>query len=241
MIRIIDFLWPLLAPPSPGDKEREREGLRNDIEKIRSNNWGKDIDVLIEEARRLHDLENDRRKTADTKAGIYLAAVGAIAPIYASLASSPTENGYSNTVFFVYVFLLFISFAYLFSSGLWAFRALKVSTSTRVDIQELLSATKKNNPKESLVKDLLISSRSNRKNVNDKVTKVKMTDAFLIRTFFSLTTLLLMQGLHPHIENFLEEDAKREGSSLIDELIDRKEEEECKIQIPMKLPTQCLP
>lgn len=53
------------------DQDRRKQAR---IEKIKGSTWGSHTEVAIEEARRLFDAELERRRGADNKAGIYLAA-----------------------------------------------------------------------------------------------------------------------------------------------------------------------
>lgn len=45
---------------------------------VQAGDWSTDSDVVLDESCRLFDAEIDRRKGADAKAGIYLAAITAL-------------------------------------------------------------------------------------------------------------------------------------------------------------------
>ena len=80
-MRTVDLFWPMLEPPTDEEKRRVAERRLRDLEVIQTGAVTEDLDVLIEEARRLSDLEHERRKTAETKAALYLTFVGVLAPI----------------------------------------------------------------------------------------------------------------------------------------------------------------
>ncbi|MDE0411539.1 MAG: hypothetical protein OXI37_04910, partial [Gammaproteobacteria bacterium] len=61
-----------------------KESDEKAIDQIERANW-KPVDSILEEARQLALSEEDRRKSADTKAAIYLAVLAAVIPLSATL------------------------------------------------------------------------------------------------------------------------------------------------------------
>lgn len=82
---ILEWLWPCLTPPSPEEESRQQMWLRSEQEKVDQGSWSDKNDVALEEARRLFDAEHERRRGADSKAGLYLAAITALIPILATI------------------------------------------------------------------------------------------------------------------------------------------------------------
>ncbi|ALM54065.1 hypothetical protein [Halomonas huangheensis] len=237
---LLKIMWPMLEKPSKDEISRIESKTKADIEKVKDNDWGSEVDVYIDEARRIHDQENNRRSTAETKAGVYLAVVGAFAPLLASLATFSMERIYSKYILFIYFGLIVLSFSCLFFSGLWALRALNVVPSSRVDIEELVSMSSETDPKKYLLIKLLVSSRFNRKSVNDKVTCVKMANAFLVRAVILITLTLLLQGGYPAMGSIFADEEKHIDVLLFQDVIYDKFDSSCHVQVPLKPNELCV-
>lgn len=192
-MNLLELIWPRLQTLTHQELEQQEAGYQQDAADIRAANWDADTDAALEEARRLDDAESDRRKTADGKASIYLAAVTALAPVLASLLPGIWSDRSTITYSIVSLAIFFLATLYLFRAGIWAFETLKVSTSSRVDASDLASMWCKTDPKPELVQKLLLAVRYNHTGTNRKVSCIKMTHAFLLRAFLSFILLLIVQ------------------------------------------------
>jgi hypothetical protein len=193
MKRVREFFWPLLDPTSPSAAMKAKEAHEADLAAIRSAIWK--IPEAMEHARQLTIAENERKQGADTKASLYLAVIAAIVPILGSLVTDffqQTSNSTSDAFRMVTLTIFLLGMAYLLACGVWAFRTLRVSVYSRVDIPELLQATASSDPEQYLVKEMLCAVRTNRDSVNAKITCIKMAHLFLIRTFLTLSLLLMV-------------------------------------------------
>jgi len=149
----------------------------------------------MEHARQLNSAENERKQGAETKASLYLAVISAIVPIMGSLVTDffqQSSNSPGDAFSFVTLAIFILGMAYLLACGVWAFRTLKVSVHSRVDITELLHASSSEDPEQYLVKEMLCAVRRNRDEVNAKITRIRMAHLYLIRTFLSFSLLLLV-------------------------------------------------
>lgn len=81
---IPEWLWPRLTLSTTADSAQQR-WLREEQDKVDQGYWADISDVALEEARRLFDAEHERRRGADSKAGLYLAAITTLMPILASI------------------------------------------------------------------------------------------------------------------------------------------------------------
>ncbi|VXB28287.1 conserved membrane hypothetical protein [Pseudomonas sp. 8BK] len=197
MFRILpESLWPRLEPLTVDqllDQDRRKQAR---IEKIKGSTWGSHAEVAIEEARRLFDAELERRRGADNKAGIYLAAITALIPVLASVlpglwkADDKIFSGVSLVVFAV-------ALSYLFRSGLWAFNTLRVSGFSQLDPVDLIGSGENGDLLHHLVKRLLLCVSVNLDGTNKKVSYIKMTHEFLLRSFLSFVTFLSVQAIWP--------------------------------------------
>lgn len=178
-----ELIWPVLEPLNAATVAQEAAQTRQDLEAIQGAAVTEDAELLVEEARRLSDAEEDRRKTAETRANTYLAAAGVLMPVLAVFtpAAVGADKDFVRTL--VTLALFIAAGAYLFWSGRWAFRCLEVGVSARLDAVDLIAAWAKPDRKAELVRGLLKCVRLNRKLVNFKIDCVKMAHAFAVRAF----------------------------------------------------------
>lgn len=193
-----ELFWPVLERLTDEEKETNRRNQARDILKIKEAGWSGNSELALEEAKKLIELEGQRRGSADSKAAIYLAAITALAPVLVSLIPGILSNDKNNiTIVAVSFLLLFYAIISLFRAALWAFETLKVSASNRVDIADLVKIWEAGSDKhrEKLTIENLYSVRKNREGVNRKVTCIKMTHELILRTFFAFIFLLFIQTL----------------------------------------------
>ena len=200
---IREFFWPLLEKLSEEDLKKEAESLEGDISKIEINNWNDGCELALGEAKKLNELEEQRRSSADSKAAIYLAAITALAPVLISLIPGAITKFGNGKFIECMSFIIFIyALSNLLRAALWAFNTLKVSASHRVDINELINIWSGEDKKYEV--ELIIANlrcvRRNRNGVNTKVTAIKMTHELLLRTFFAFVFLLLIQTISSFID-----------------------------------------
>ena len=194
---IREFFWPLLEKLSDEDLNKEAASLAVDISKIEINSWNDGCELALGEAKKLNELEEQRRASADSKAAIYLAAITALAPVLTSLIPGAITKFESSKFIDGLSFVIFIyALINLLRAALWAFDTLKVSASHRVDVNELTDIWSGDEKKyeTKLIIANLSCVRRNRKGVNLKVTCIKMTHALLLRIFIAFFLLLLIQS-----------------------------------------------
>ena len=173
---------------------------------IRRARW-KNQGVVLEEAGRLVLREDERRKTAETKATIYLAVLAAIVPL--SLSFVKDLSAYFNTLsdwqIIVFLLLLLVAIAYLSRAGIWTFRTIQVSIHDRVDVKDLVELRNASDTELELCRKILRSVMKNNKYGNEKFTKLRMAHAFLIRTFIAFILIIVYVGaitVYNHFEKY---------------------------------------
>ncbi|MEQ9909389.1 hypothetical protein ABRP70_16325 [Pectobacterium odoriferum] len=198
---IREFFWPILVELTDDQKIKDQENLNKDISNIKNTDWSENSELALDEAKKLNELENQRRGSADSKAAIYLTAITALAPVLVSLMPSIITNGKNPFIIDILSFLIFVyAMMNLLRAALWAFNTLKVSASNRVDVTDLTRIwSVKYSHKEKLIKENLCAVRGNRDGVNRKVTCIKMTHELLLRTFLSFFILLMTQTVFSFI------------------------------------------
>lgn len=193
----LQWLWPTIIPLSSDEQQGDDEWRRSMALSVRDGDWSRDSDVVLEEARRLFDAEVDRRKGADAKAGIYLAAITALIPVLVSLIPSLWNDKSSKWLSCLGLFVFAWAVAYLLRAGGWAFKTLKVDGFDVVSPSDLARSWKKGSPKAALAKELSHAVLNNYPKVNRKVTGIKMTHEFLLRAFLTFTILMVLQVAWP--------------------------------------------
>ncbi|WP_285425358.1 hypothetical protein [Pseudomonas sp. efr-133-TYG-103a] len=193
----IHWVWPTLIPLSPGQQADDVEWKQGIAASVQAGDWSTDSDVVLDESRRLFDAEVDRRKGADAKAGIYLAAITALIPVLVSLLPTLWSDKSSKWLGCIGLVLFGLAVAFLLRAGAWAFSTLKVAGFAQLGPGELANAWKGSSPKAGLAKQLARAVLHNYSLVNEKVTGIKMTHEYLLRAFLTFTILLVLQVMWP--------------------------------------------
>lgn len=186
-------MWPNLVPLTSEEQVEDDERARLLASSVQASNWSKESEVVLEESRRLFDAEVDRRKGADAKAGIYLAAITALIPVLVSLLPTLWSDKSSKWLGCLGLFIFVWAIAYLLRAGAWAFRTLQVAGFAQLGPGELVKSWNKKTPKAALAKQLSSAVLYNYPLVNRKVSGIKMTHEYLLRAFLSFTILLVLQ------------------------------------------------
>lgn len=188
--RVTDFVWPVLNKSGSDDQVELMSDLNEAVEE---GDWAKGADVALEEARRIFDAESERRSRADSKAGIYLAAITALIPVLTSLLPN-LWGGEIHIIQRSFSLLTFgISVTYLVGAGWWAFKTINVAVSYTISPYDIAMSWKTDSPEQELAKRLAKAVIANYGRVNEKVSFIKMTHAYLLRSFFCFAALLLIQ------------------------------------------------
>ena len=212
-------MWPSLVPLTSEEQVEDDEWARQLDSSVQASNWSKDSEVVLEESRRLFDAEVDRRKGADAKAGIYLAAITALIPVLVSLLPTLWSDKSSKWLGCLGLFIFVWAVAYLLRAGAWAFRTLQVAGFVQLGPGELVKSWNKKKPKAALAKQLSRAVLCNYPLVNRKVSGIKMTHEYLLRAFLSFTILLVLQVMWPVGAWVVEEGQKLMNPNLLSPLI----------------------
>ena len=192
--RITNYLWPKL---SNADSDGQETLMRSLAEAVEEGDWSREADVALEESRRIFDAESERRRGADTKAGIYLAAVTALIPVLTSLLPGLRGNETHVLLASLSQLTFGVSVTYLVGAGWWAFKTINVAVSYTISPCDIAKSWETDCPKQELAKRLCKAVIANYDRVNEKVSFIKMTHAYLLRSFFCFVTLLLIQTCWP--------------------------------------------
>lgn len=194
MLRLIlEWLWPSLEPLSPEDDLKQKAWIKSELDAVDHASLGDKSDVALEEARRLFDAEKERRRGADSKAGLYLAAITALIPVIATIVPDLLDVQVSKALKYSLLCLFVCALVYLMRAGLWALQTLKVSASTQLSAGDISTIFSSNNSIESLVKILLSAVLCNFSDTNQKISCIKMAHEFLIRAFLCFVAFLVVQ------------------------------------------------
>jgi hypothetical protein len=163
---------------------------------IRDTNWETDIELALEEARRIDAEEEERQKTAEGKAQNHLMLVGVVVP-FISFAEGITEVDPSDSVArWLSVIFLITASVYMAAAILWALRCLQVSNYVRVYASDLVELWKRpENLRKRLAVSVLTATRRNQDVINRKVFAISMAHAFIVRAILTLIFLLVVKGI----------------------------------------------
>nr|WP_312972996.1 hypothetical protein [Pseudomonas sp.] len=192
-----EWLWPRLTLSSPTADSPQKKWLQGEQEKVDQGSWADKSDVALEEARRLFDAEQERRRSADSKAGLYLAAITALMPLLASILPGLWDEQISRPLRGTLLAFFILALLYLLRAGLWALQTLKVKAAAQLGAGDIAESFKSDNPEERLVKQLLSAVIYNFTGTNQKISCIKMTHEFLLRAFFSFVAFLAVQATWP--------------------------------------------
>lgn len=194
---IPEWLWPCLTLSSPEDESRQEKWLLSEQEKVDQGSWEDKSHVALEEARRLFDAEQERRKGADAKAGLYLAATTALIPLLATILPGLWDEQISKALRCTLLGIFICALLYLTRAGLWALQTIKVSATAQLSAGEIAQSFSSGKPEEELVKRFLSAVIYNYTGTNQKVSCIKMTHEFLLRAFFCFVAFLAVKVVWP--------------------------------------------
>lgn len=194
---IPEWLWPCLKPLSPENESQQQKRLLSAREKVEQVSLGDKSDVALDEARRLFDAEQERRRGADSKAGLYLAAITALIPILATVLPSLWDEQISKALRHILVGIFICALLYLMRAGLWALQTIKVSAVVQLGPGDIAQSFYSNNPEENLAKQLLNAVIYNYHGTNQKISYINMAYEFLVRVFFCFAAFLIVPVAWP--------------------------------------------
>ena len=185
-----EIVWPCLERESQRQISMRKDHLEDVLNNIKTVRW-RSLETVLEEIRRLASREDERRKTAETKATIYLAVLAAIVPLSASFIKELVVYLESMHVwpFVMLASLSLLAVAYLLAAGVWTFKTIEVRGYHRVEVEGLVRLNTEREVELALCRDILTSVMKNRVVVNKKVTNLRMAHAFLVRLFVALVLL----------------------------------------------------
>lgn len=190
LIALRDCFWPWLERLSAEEVEDLKKRYNEDKDKIDKLKFDRDADAALDEARRMAESEAERRRGTDQKAATYLPLVAALIPLTLAVVSALWERKVGSAPGWLNISLLGVSVAYTAAAGFWAFRVLEVTISHEAGIGDFDSAWNKPHPKGSLARKILLYTRLNHGPINQKVSRIKMAHAFLLRAFLTFSLLL---------------------------------------------------
>lgn len=203
-----EALWPTLEGWQPYELSEIRNSNMDETNDIRSTDWSQEAELALEEARRLASEEEDRRKTAESKASHLLMVAAALVPIFTSLETAIWDAKLGTAPKWISLPLLALAVLYLCWAALWSLRTLAASTYQKVYHADLIQIWKEGDKiKRCLAKKIFLATRSNQDAINKKISCMKMGHAFLFRAIIAFSVLLLVQAgfelwaeLSPHFD-----------------------------------------
>lgn len=182
-----EFVWPTLEG---GDAPEDQL-----IAEVEARSFSENEELALEEALRLSDREDERRKTAEAKAANFLLVAAALVPILTYLETSIWDGRLGTAPKWLTLLILAAAVSYLTNAVIWALRAVQVGAFHVIgssDLAELWKVSRR--VKARLAKKVLIATHLNQNTINDKVSSLKMAHVFMVRAIVSFCILLIVQA-----------------------------------------------
>jgi hypothetical protein len=195
MSALLHLVWPTLKRETSEERTSRHISNLDDVAVIRSNNWSRQPDLALQEAKCLVDSELHRRRISDEKASTYLLVAAALIPLLTYLESAIWDQKAGTAPKWLSLPFLIVAVSYVVGTGFWAFKTLRVSSFVTLDATDLVAiwvTAKQIEP--ALAVEYLVVARRNRDVVNEKVGAIMLAHEFLLRAFFMFGALLLIES-----------------------------------------------
>lgn len=190
--------WPVLDSRSAEEQKTHTHDRQTNFQRIRELTWpsGAPVSLFLDEARRLYEEEEGRRKVADSKATTYLLSIVALAPILMYFDRAIWSGKLSLAPPWLALLILAAAIAYTVGSILWVLRAMELVSYSRLGAAEMVKLSRKRKyHTEELIRIYLENASQNSGANNERLTKLRMAHAFLVRTFFALLVLVFLETI----------------------------------------------
>jgi len=195
MTSLSETLWPTLEDWRPAELSEIRNGNHDEMEDIRSADWSNESALALEEARRIAKEEEDRSKTAESKASNLLLVAAALVPLLTSLETAVWDAKMGTAPKWISLPVLAVAVVYLCWAALWSLRVIAASNYVRVYHADLVHIWKdRQEIKKKLATETMLATRLNQDTINKKVSALRMAHAFLFRAILAFCLLLLVQA-----------------------------------------------
>ncbi|MDR9767201.1 hypothetical protein RJP56_14150 [Shewanella baltica] len=193
-----DLFWPKLTRSNINNK------INDDIYKIKNLKSSFATAVMLDEARRLYDQEQNRRSTADSKAGIYIAVSTALITILLSLTPLIMSSERQMALELIIFFSLSLSAINLIRCVVWSHKALQVTSFYQLDWKVLISSKNSKALELTITKEILCNLRRNYELTNEAVTCIKMAHALVTSAWIWFFICILARLLSYIYVGFIE-------------------------------------
>lgn len=191
----MNFVWPTLDRLTVKERNELDRINKEDEVAINSAILLRDNGVLLEEARRLGQEEEERRRGTETKAINYLLAATALLPLVGALLGSVFEHKAGPAPSLIILPIIIVGVVYILGFAYWTFKTISVSQYHRIDARELIDTWKNlTDPVQVLIRKILVATRRNRDTINAKVSAIKMAHLFLLRVLFAFGLLIICEA-----------------------------------------------
>lgn len=193
---VLDFFWPTLENSSSDDIQKCDESRAADKALVANAHWAADPQFYLDEARRMFDDEQDRRRHADAKATNYLLVAAALVPVLTYLEGLVWGEKIAAAPRWLGLLMLMFALAYVINFGRWAFNALRLTAYATTGVRDLakISMHQLKVSKSRLVTHIVENVRWNQDVTNEKLTAVKMAHEFLYRAFWMFGLIAVTQA-----------------------------------------------
>ncbi|WP_179414832.1 hypothetical protein HDF19_19715 [Mucilaginibacter sp. E4BP6] len=167
LINFREFLWPMLEPDEDEDKDENGDKKKKPDLKLHlsDENLTQAFDLL----RDVQGAEDDRRKTIESKASLYISTIGVSTSVVVASSALITGNNDNSLVIKISVFLSFILSVYTFRTVWFSVKALDRGAYNLMGIKEINFKGNKNDYDRHLITSLANKITANYDTINTKV------------------------------------------------------------------------
>lgn len=194
MKRILDFLWPA-EKYTANDIAQDQKDLATDLAIIGSAQWSNADELVLSEAHRLYDEEEERRRVADSKATNYLVVAVALMSLLTFFEGVVWGEKIGAAPRWLAFSLLTLALVYAAGFGYWAFEAIKLANYSRIGPTELATMAFSNGANHvPFIDRYLRCARQNQIVNNMRLTYLKSAHRFLFRVFLLLAAVVVLES-----------------------------------------------
>jgi hypothetical protein len=169
LINFREFLWPMLEPDEDEEEEKDENGDKKKKPDFKLHLSDENLTQAFELIRNVQEAEDDRRKTIESKASLYINTIGVSTSLLVASSALITGNSDNNLTIKISVFLSFILSIYTFRTVWFSVKALDRGAYNLMGIKDINFKGNKEEYERHLISSLANKITANYDTINTKV------------------------------------------------------------------------
>lgn len=188
--KFLDIFWPTLEKEKPLVKDLDSKFLKCD------NIKKGEEDFILNKALSCLQAEEDRRKTIESKASLFVGVITISTTLVITFTKSFVENEYLVFTDWVQLFLLSLLSIYLVRTIWFAIKTLEKGVFSCLEITDFVDSVKNRESKIKLIKDIVNTIEKNIVVTNTKVDSMTLAQLYFKRAIAILGIYVLFTVLY---------------------------------------------